>query len=64
MKTQYQDTRDALNGTQGRKNDNQKYWRVLVDGTNVYQSSSKRSATAKARHIRDNFAFGREVTVE
>lgn len=61
MKTQ--DTRDALNGTQGMKNDSQKVWRVTVDGTTVFQASSKRSASAKAAEIEKEYAFGREVKV-
>lgn len=61
---EYQDTRDALNGTQGRKNVYEKTWRVTVDGTTVFQGPSRRSAAAKARYIRENLAFGREVKVE
>lgn len=61
MKTQ--DTRDALNGTQGMKNASQKVWRVTVDGTTVFQASSKRSASEKAAEIEKEYAFGREVKV-
>ena len=64
MKATYQDTRDATNGTQGRANDSTKWWRVAVDGTTVFKSTSKASAAAKARYIRENSAFGREVEVK
>lgn len=60
----YQNTRDAVNGTQGMRQSKSKIWLVQVDGITVFSSGSRRSVAAKARHIRENFAFGREVKIK